>query len=380
VTHAKTRMDKSLIPKDDNGKQKPKRNGLRFFNKGLAYIVGCGDAAPYDEPRNPWIIRLNFAAAVLHLILFSVLLGFVVNNEIKLEQDLSTKIAVWQRFSSNTSADSACKWSDGCANHVPEPPVITTANDGKFRIYDTDSDYGTLSLAPLVLSFSALSFVFQFARPCLGYRESDYLDEIERRINWVRWVEYSFSATTMILAVAFVLNIRDTGSVIMLATSTFATQFLGLVGELMLERKNGTYIKDLFVAAWVAHLAGWVLQFGVFITIFVSFFESVKQATSHGGAAPPDFVYVIVLSLAALFGSFGLVQFFDFIHRTGYDNNTATGCCRSNRCCDCGFVLCKQGLVPGDAFELTYIGLSLGAKALLSIIVASNLFLDMSAN
>ena len=373
-------MDKSSTPTDDNGKQKPKRNGLRFFNKGCAYTVGCGDAAPYDEPRNPWIIRLNFAAAVLHLILFGVLLFLVVEYNIELKQTLSTKIAVWERYTQNTSATHECKFSPECAKPVAKPPVIGTASNGKFRIYDTDTEYGELLLAPLVLSFSALSAVFQFARPFFGFGESDYLEEVERRVNIIRWVEYSFSASAMILAVAFVLNIRDAGSVIMLATSTFATQFLGLVGELMLERKNGTYVKDLFVAAWVAHLAGWVLQFGVFITILVSFFESVNQATSHGGAAPPDFVYVIVLSLGALFGSFGLVQFFDFIHRTGYDNNTATGCCRRGTCCDCGFVLCKQGLIPGDAFELTYIGLSLGAKALLSIIVASNLFLDMSAN
>lgn len=349
---------------NNNGKDKPQEKGVTCFTKGRAYIFGCGKG---PQPRNVWIIRLNFAAAALHLILFSVLLYFVVDYEIKLERTLSTKIAVWERVK-NTSA--TCKWDDACANPVPKPLVITTANDGKFLIYDTDSDYGTLSLAPLVLSFSALSFVFQFARPFLGYGESDYSDEIESRINWVRWVEYSFSATTMILAVAFVLNIQDVGSVAMLATSTAVTQFFGLVGELMLERKDGSYRKDLFVAAWVSHLSGWVLQFGVFFTIFVSYFQSVEQASSNGGESPPAFVYAIVLSMAILFGSFGLVQFFDFIHRTVYDNDGANGPlgCKRAMCCGC---------VAHDAFELAYIGLSLSAKALLSILVAANLFLDM---
>ena len=379
-------MDTPLLPvgiptKDDNnGKDKPQEEseGVRCFcfTKGADYICGCGgvkndknNKPKFPKPRNVWIIRLNFAAAALHLVLFGVLLGFVVKNEIKLERDLSTKIAVWERVS-NTSTDSACKWDNGCANHVPKPFPITTANDGKFRIYDTDSDYGKLSLAPLVLSFSALSFVFQFARPCLGWGESDYLDEIERRINWVRWVEYSFSATTMILAVAFVLNIQDVGSVAMLATSTAVTQLFGLVGELMLERKNGSYREDLFVAAWVSHLSGWILQWGVFFTIFVSFFQSVEQAASNGGESPPAFVSVIVLSMAIFFGSFGVVQFFDFIHRTMYDRVGANGPlgCKRAMCCGC---------VAHDAFELAYIGLSLSAKALLSILVAANLFLDM---
>lgn len=384
-------MDTPLLPvgiptKDDNnGKDKPQEEseGVRCFcfTKGADYICGCGgvkndknNKPKFPKPRNVWIIRLNFFAAVLHLVLFGVLLGFVVKNEIKLERDLSTKIAVWERVS-NTSA--TCKWSKNCANHVPKPFPITTANDGKFRIYDTDSDYGKLSLAPLVLSFSALSFVFQFARPCLGWGESDYLDEIERRVNWVRWVEYSFSATTMILAVAFVLNIQDVGSVAMLATSTAVTQLFGLVGELMLERKNGSYREDLFVAAWVAHGSAWVLQFGVFFTIFVSYFQSVEQAASNGGESPPAFVYAIVLSMALLFGSFGVVQFFDFIHRTCYDNDMyAKGResgplgCRKEKCCGC---------VAHDTFELAYIGLSLSAKALLSILVAANLFLDMES-
>ena len=355
--------------KDDNGKVKNRNRGVRCFAKNPAYIVGCGDAAPYAEPRNRLILQMNFAAAVLHLVLFVVLLSFVVDYDIELKRKLSTKIAVWERYP-NTSTTPVCKWDEGCANPVPKPPVIGTASDGQFRIYDTDTDYGELSLAPLVLSFSALSAAFQFARPFLGYGDSDYSDEIERRINWVRWVEYSFSATTMILAVAFVLNIQDVGAVIMLATSTAATQLFGLVGELMLERENGSYREALFVPAWVAHFAGWVLQFGVFITIFASFFESVSQAKEQGGEKPPEFVYVIVLSMASLFGSFGLVQFFDFIHRTCYDNDDAKGCCRKNRCCDC--------LIAHDAFEVAYIGLSLSAKALLSIIVASNLFLDMN--
>lgn len=364
---------------DDNGKLKAQPSaGPRCYFKGLAYVTGCGDAVGVPEPRNRWILGLNLAAALLHLVLFVVLLVLVLDYDIELRRPLSTKIAVWERYP-NTSITPVCKWDKGCANHVATPPVIGTADDGMFRIYDTDTDYGELSLAPLVLSFSALSFVFQAVRPYVGWGESDYLDEIERRVNWIRWVEYSLSATMMILAVAFVLNIQDVGSVAMLATSTFSTQFLGLVGELMLERRDGNYRETLFVPAWVAHVAGWVLQFGVFFTIFVSYFQSVEQAKNRGGEEPPAFVYAIVLSMALLFGSFGLVQLFDFVHRTCYDNDVARGCCRKKICCDCGFVLCREGLVPSDAFELTYIGLSLSAKALLSIIVASNLFLDMNA-
>lgn len=373
---------------DDNGKTKDEvlyptcscvkdPFGLVGSNEGTC--CGFSGSAPLDGTekygRNLWILRLNFAAAILHVILFIVLLSLVTTYEIDLTRPLSTKIGVWEKYPNKTVA-STCKWDAGCANPVALPPVVGTAADGKFRIYDTSTDYGELSLAPLVLSFSALSAIFQFLRPFVGYGKEDYLGEVERRVNWLRWVEYSFSATTMILAVSFVLNVNSFGTNIMLATSTFATQICGLVGELMLERVKGNYRKDLFVSAWVVHLAGWVLQFGVFITIFVSYFQSAAVAKDVGGEDPPSFVYAIVLSMGLLFGSFGIVQFVDFIHRTCFDRAGEEGCCRQSICCDCGFFLCRGGIVASQAFELTYIALSLTAKALLSILVASNLFLD----
>jgi len=369
------------------------------------YIIGCGSwklcegCAHDDDPkaekykknekdRNFWIFRLNAAAVFLHLVLFCVLLGIVADKNIELLRNSTTKIAVWEKWPPN-GTEHTCKWSKNCAKPVSRTRPFRTANNGYFRIYDKESEYGRLSLAPLVLSFSALSFLFQGIRPFVGLAKTDYLQEVtERRINWLRWLEYAFSATTMILAIAFVLAINNIGAIMMLATSTAVTQLFGLVGELMLERKNGEYREDLFVAAWTAHLAGWVLQFGVFFTIFVSYFESVRVAESDGTAKPPVFVWAIVLSMALLFSSFGLCQLCDFIHRTCYDRTPPKildgsdksedqGCCRKERCCVCGGGACKNGVAASDAFELTYIGLSLSAKALLSIIVAANLFLDM---
>lgn len=355
--------------------------GLTGTNKGscCAYaedsVLGEDNR---DQNPNLWILRLNFAAAMLHFILFCTLLSFIISSNIELKRPLSTKIAVWERYP-NTSTTPTCKWDVGCANPVAEPPVVGTRADGEFKIYDTSSTYGELSLGPLILSFSALSFTFQFLRPFVGLGRLKYLDEVERRVNFLRWIEYSFSATTMILAVAFVLNVSSFGTNIMLATSTFATQICGLVGEFLLERKNGNYRKNLFVTAWIIHIAGWVLQFGVFITVFVSYFESVANVEKLGAEEPPPFVYAIVLSMAILFGSFGIVQFVDFIHRTCYDVEGQTGCCKKKVCCACGFVLCKNGLIASQAFELTYILLSLTAKALLALIVTVNLFLEPTA-
>ena len=113
-------------------------------------------------------------------------------------------------------------------------------------------------------------------------------------MNVFRWVEYAFSATTMILALSFLVSphLSYSGAVLV-ATSTAATQLCGLVGELMLEVEptgplNGGDVRsELVVPAWIAHVAGWVLQFGVFAAIFSSYFLSANYGKHDNAAAPP---------------------------------------------------------------------------------------------
>ena len=133
------------------GESKTKSQGPRCFAKPLLYITGCNCGGYRElEPRNTTIILWNFIAATAHLIAFAVLAYFVVDNEIQLERNLSTKIAGEeperrQRRSANGTA-------------VPpgaQTPVVTTANDDGW-IYDTDSDYGRCVLRLLYCPFLRL--------------------------------------------------------------------------------------------------------------------------------------------------------------------------------------------------------------------------------
>lgn len=348
------------------------------------------------------VLTCNAVAAGLHAVLFIVLLCLVYAWDIQLKRNLSQKISVWENATADATADKdACFHSDECA--IPSPKIFVETMEGEFNIYAKEVDYGSLSLTWLVLSFSLLSAVFQGFRPfmdsferclqpcleavcggCCNFqsaarplRGSAYLtQDVMRGVNSSRFVEYSASATVMIIAIAFILNVEAFETVVALAVLTACCQLCGMVAELLLERSDDGYKTELFPAAWLLHGIGWFQMGATFWLVLLRFQQSVREANGGGGVAPPAFVYGIVYGQLAFFSSFGMVQFGDFVHRTCFDKPAVIGapvgmpgggCCSERKCLGC----------PGrECVELWYISLSLSSKVVLSILVASNLFLN----
>ncbi|MAE79245.1 MAG: hypothetical protein CL967_05705 [Euryarchaeota archaeon] len=391
----------------------------RIGSVSLTYGDRFADEGGIDPPeclcnccgtKRSLVLICNAAAAVLHAVLFVSLLVIVIAWDIDLTRPLISRVTIWEKIDADQPQD-VCFHSAKCA--IPSPKISLNTTNGEFSIYARQVDYGSLSLQWLVLSFSFLSATFQGLRPLVNSAErnlrpclarvfcgccyesnnterlrtppsemevrSSYLRDVMLGVNSTRFVEYAFSATTMILAIAFTLNVEEFVVYVMLATSTAATQLMGLVAELLLE-KNKAYRKELFPAAWILHSTGWLLQIGVFWTIVLSFQLSASEAESMRGVEPPAFVYVIVWSMLALFGSFGVVQLVDFCHRTCYDvapladavGDKDFKCCRNTWWCTQRRCF---GCPSREANELAFIVLSLSAKALLSLLVASNLFM-----
>lgn len=391
----------SLLPADTKKKELPSefvrpvsacdctfvcRGGGCFTGERWCQCFGCGEAK-----QNSWVLRLNAAAALLHLTLLVALAVIIASRDTEFPATpLDEKVAVWEDASKNAT-DPVCKWSADCVNPITangkKPPKITTADGDQWYIYDKSTAYGELSLPWLVLSFSALSFLFQGLRPYVGWNAFDYLDQVENRTQFLRWIEYAFSASVMILCVAIVVNVTSYSNMVMYFTSTFATQFCGLVAELLLEKQPGRqkYMPANFLPAFIIVFAGWVLQVGVFVSLFASFVLSVDKATEFQGESPPWWVWLIVIGMAVLFSSFGIVNLIDLVQRYAYDDEQRGGCgifgtlcCMGeDKCCCCASRKSggRCGGAPG-AVEIAYIVLSLGAKTLLSLLIATNLFLD----
>jgi len=185
-----------------------------------------------------------------------------------------------------------------------------------------------LSLHWLVVSFFLLSCLFQWVAATMP---RDILPN-----HVVRFVEYSFSASVMIVAIALQLGIVSAQSILLLAALTWTTMMIGLVAEILLThavRPSNRYLRvrlkpkeksddedetdhfeerviTLKQAAWLAHLTAWVTQIVVFYVLLAHFHGS--QYSCQDGEvfklSAPKFVWAIVYVELMLFASFGFVQ------------------------------------------------------------------------
>lgn len=169
-----------------------------------------------------------------------------------------------------------------------------------------DECYG-IDLGLLIISFHILSFVFQLTAELtnrigsiLGYK---YDSMIENNKNPLRFIEYSFSASIMLIAIAILNGVTDINLITSIAILTSACQLCGLAVE---------YIDDIKIK-WLLHLTGWLQFFWAYGIIFHAFFRSIKSSNENNNPGPPSFVYVIVILLFLLYASFGFVQLVELI-------------------------------------------------------------------
>lgn len=153
---------------------------------------------------------------------------------------------------------------------------------------------------------------------------SRYEADLRRGINRFRWVEYSFSATLMVLLIASYSGITDITSIIGIAGANVAMILFGWLQERMNppDRTSTTMLPFWF--GTIAGLAPWL----AIVTNII------------GSVTVPGFVYGIIVAQFIFFFSFGLNQWLQY-RRVGRWSDYAFG-------------------------EKTYLVLSLGAKSVLA--------------
>jgi hypothetical protein len=117
-----------------------------------------------------------------------------------------------------------------------------------------------------------------------------YINNLERQRNDARWVEYSLSASLMIVLIAMLTGIGDVAALIALFGVNAAMIFFGLIQEHYSRPGGG------LLPFWLGCIAGAVpwIAIGVY---FVS---------PGSSANPPGFVYGIFFSLFAFFNVFAV--------------------------------------------------------------------------
>jgi hypothetical protein len=230
--------------------------------------------------------------------------------------------------------------------------------------------YGHLDIRACILVFFIFSALFQGAASWLSAGRSGI---------W-RYVEYSMSASTMVLAIAAMAGLRDLYALVGVCALIWVTMVLGIVADWTSLLIGGTW-------AWVVpHLASWATC----LTAYGCILDSFGFNASRG--SPPDFVRIIVYLQFGLFTCFGLVQTWALARRTyamssglggggggGSAEEQALMIARRN---DARRMMKSRGEFDvdddsddkdEDGVEVVFIVLSLTAKTLLSWIVLSPL-------
>lgn len=120
-----------------------------------------------------------------------------------------------------------------------------------------------------------------------------YNTELSQGINRARWVEYSLSASTMIVAISLLVGIYDLSSLLMLFALTAIMNLCGLVMEV----HNQTTKKTNWLSYWIGCLAGAVPWVVIALYMWLG---------AANGSAAPAFVYWIFVSIFLFFNCFAI--------------------------------------------------------------------------
>lgn len=328
---------------------------------------------------NPYQI-VNWVAVLGHLIASIVFMSLYLDRT-NLEIGYTESYLKWVRINGEYYNGVLMNSTDSCDQLKPPGRNLSTANNGDFCIVATTAGgIGGLDLGWLIISFHLLSFFFQalagitdFFPIKIGDFEYKYKDMIEvGGTNPLRFIEYSISASIMLICIAFLNGVTDINLIAAIAVLTACCQLCGLVVEFMTDQQ-------LFWQ-WALHFVGWIQFLCAYGIISHAFFKSIDAVP---GVRPPDFVYVIVFLLFALYACFGAVQLVELCQKTDqflccktFFTIPCCGCkCMCCNTCECCKIRCKNEdntRCDNQCKELSYVILSLGAKLTLGMLIFTN--------
>ena len=179
-------------------------------------------------------------------------------------------------------------------------------------------EVGTVDLRYLLAAFFLMSCLFQLADGLVGTYSTN-----PKGPRLLRFVEYSFSASVMVMAISLEMGIFDLYTLVCILALIFATNILGLIAEALM------YMVECSPSLWDAaacpglvvqpaclwvfpHVLGWI----VCVAGYAPLLDSYRTSISCSEQGPPGFVSIIVLLEFNLFLCFGFVQLWSLYRRT----------------------------------------------------------------
>ena len=168
----------------------------------------------------------------------------------------------------------------------------------------------------LLLAFTGITCAFHTV---YAFEPNFYITAVKGGNNWLRWGEYSMTATLMLVAIAMISAVHELDALILIAVCSAGCMMLGQTAESAMKTNNKS-------AAISATVVGWILLFGAFGVILRNYHKAANPEDPTT-PKPPAIVTIIVYTMLVLFSSFGVINVFRTIlakGTPGEDYNRAT--------------------------------------------------------
>jgi uncharacterized protein (DUF1810 family) len=149
-----------------------------------------------------------------------------------------------------------------------------------------------LPLAPAIAAFLFMSALAHFLISTPGIYDW-YIRNLRKGVNYARWIEYAFSSSVMIVAIAMLFGLYDMAALLLI----FALNAMMILFGWMMELHNQTTEKT----DWTAFIFGSIAGIVPWIAIGIYLVGSVTS-----GEQVPTFVYAIYVSLFLFFNVFAV--------------------------------------------------------------------------
>ncbi len=155
-----------------------------------------------------------------------------------------------------------------------------------------------LRLGPMVAIFLLISAIFHFLIATVLY--DYYVKNLKNHINQLRWLEYTFSSSIMIIIIGMLVGFTDIGVILMLFVLNASMIFFGWLMELYNQKTEVTKWSP-FTFGCIAGAAPWI---AIAIRLMTAIWNSPVEV--------PTFVIYIFISIGIFFNIFALNQFLQY--------------------------------------------------------------------
>jgi len=176
---------------------------------------------------------------------------------------------------------------------LPMTTSFLTYNESIGKLWPATDTLVNLPIGIMVAVFLLLSAIAHLTVASPG-TFSWYVNNLKKGINYVRWYEYSLSASLMIVLIGMLCGVYDLAALIMAFALTAVMNLCGLI----MEMHNQVTAKT----KWTSYVVGCIAGIAPWVAIAIYFFGSLSQAEG----SVPSFVYVILPTLFIFFFSFAL--------------------------------------------------------------------------